>query len=339
MKRSTIISILFAAMLVSVACTITINGGQDEPTAGAPTVIIVPTASAESMAPPEPVAEVTPTRDQLMPGEPSGSQGQIEDADSSRSASDKRVLSGDSYLSNFYERPFTEDEMLYLPDVDIIEASFTSDADFFYVNIDLQGLNQETNDLIASYGVELDVDTDGRGDYSVWALNPSGTTWTTQDVSVLRDSNNDVGGPDAYISDAPWQGNGYDETVDNTGREAAWVRVSPYDDTIVQIAVNRNLVGDPEELLWGVWADNGPQSPQQFDYDDTYTYRQAGSPISGNQYYPLASVHSVDNTCRRPWNFSPGRRIANMCWSAPSPTAEPEETGQPQQQPTEIILF
>lgn len=335
-------------MIVSLACNISF--GDSAPTAAPatnePLVIVVPTASPK---PPEVIeetedVEVIPAEpeepsNQTMPGEPSGNQGEVEDVDSSYYAAEKRVVSGDSYKANFFERPFTADDMEYLPDVDITKAIFTSDDDFFYVSIEVRDVNKDSGDLIASYGTELDIDTDGRGDFSVWVLNPVSTKWITSNVTVLRDSNNDIGGKDAYISDAPWKGNGYDQAIDNTQPKAAWGRVSPYDKTIVQIAVHRELVGDPDELLWGAWADNGLKSPQQFDYDDTYSLRDAGSPIKGNQYYPLDKVHSCDNTCRRPWGFSPAGRKANMCWSAgPQATDQPGPTKVPDN-PTPIIIY
>lgn len=258
------------------------------------------------------------------PGGPYAMEGQVEDADSSKHASEKRVLSGDSYKANFFERPFTTTVMDYLPDVDILNGYISTDARYLYFIIQLAGTNRTGGGLSASYGVELDTDKDGRGNYSVWALNPTGSNWSNVNVTILKDGNRTVGGLDPYIADTNiYFGDGYETTIPNTGAEQAWVRVSPTSSSTVQIAVPRSVIGNPAEFLWGVWADNGPKNPNLFDYDDHFTYRDAGSPISGNQYYPLKQVPAIDNTCRRPYGFNPGYRIPNMCWSGAVTTATP----------------
>jgi hypothetical protein len=258
-----------------------------------------------------------------IPGGPFSIEGQVEDADSSKHASEKRVLSGDSYKANFFERPFTATSMNYLPDVDIRNGYISTDGEYLYFIIELAGSNPNGG-LQASYGVELDTDKDGRGNYSVWALNPVGTTWSTNAVTILKDNNRTVGGKDAYIADSSiYLGDGYETIIPNNGAKQAWVRISPTTASTVQIAVPRIIIGSPKEFLWGVWADNGPRNPNLFDYDDHYTYKDAGSPISGNQYYPLQQVAAIDNTCRRPYGFGPGYRIPNMCWSGAVTSATP----------------
>jgi hypothetical protein len=256
----------------------------------------------------------------------------VPDTDSSKFASEKRVVSGDSYQGNFFERPFTAQSMDYLPDVDIINGYISSDPNYYYFTIELHGVNTQTGVMVASYGVELDTDKDGRGDYSVWALNPTSTTWATNDVTVRQDRNGDVGGKDANIADPTISfGDGYETILPNDGAQQSWARIDPNSPNIVEIAVNRSMIGSPMEFLWGVWADNGPKNPGMFDYDDHISYHDAGSPISGNQYYPLKKVAAIDNTCRRTYGFSVSYRIANMCFSAPppSPTGVPGPTPIP----------
>ncbi len=272
-----------------------------------------------------PVAAVTPTINPNMPAEPAAVEGQVKDPDSSKSASEKRVLSGDSYKSNFFERPFTASSMNYLPDVDIVNGYISSDVKFFYFTIELVGVNKDSGGMQANYGVELDTDKDGRGNYSIWVLNPVGTTWSTANVTVRKDNNRSVGGKDAYIADSSiFLGDGYETVLPNDGSEASWARINPTVANIVQIAVNKNQIGSPFEFLWGVWADNGPKNPNLFDYDDHFTYEDAGSPISANQYYPLKKVPAIDNSCRKTYGFAVSYRIPNMCWSnGPVPEETP----------------
>jgi hypothetical protein len=308
-----LISILLAA------CSITINTGT-KPT---PSQFVMPTAINASAGQPiqQPVQPqnppvVNPTLAGNAPGGPYAMEGQVEDADSSKHASEKRVLSGDSYQANFFERAFTANVMDYLPDVDILNGFISTDAQYLYFIIELAGTNRTSGGMIASYGVELDTDKDGRGNYSVWALNPVGTNWTIDNVTILKDGNRTVGGKDPNIADGNiYFGDGYETTIPNNGPEQVWVRISPTSTATVQIAVPRSIIDNPGEFLWGVWADNGPKNPNLFDYDDHFTYKDAGSPISANQYYPLKQVPAIDNTCRRPYGFNPGYRIPNMCWS------------------------
>ena len=299
--------ITFSSMAALPACiTIEMNGSDEQME---PTAIVLSVQEQVTDETPEPTQDT-----RILPSDPEYIEGEVEDVNSSKFASEKRVVAGDSYLSNFFERPFTAETMEYLPDIDIQYGYISSDENFFIYTIVLAGVNMQTNTLVGNYGVEMDIDADGRGDYSFWIQNPTSTEWTAENVRIFNDTNSDVGGTDKYTSDTS-HGNGYDLELANTNAEAAFARVLPDYPAIVQIAVHRRLVEEPEEFLWGVWADNGLQNPGLFDYDDHYTYEQAGSPISGNVNYPLAQVHSCDNTCRRPYGFYPGYRIPNMCWS------------------------
>ncbi len=306
-KNVLLLNIMICLLALSACVTIEMNGSGSD---SKPTAVVLNGEDQTADATQESTVD-----GRVLPTDPQYIEGEVEDTNSSKFASEKRVVSGDSYLSNFFERPFTRESMEYLPNVDIQYGYISSDDNFFIYTIVLAGVDPTTNALVGSYGVEMDIDADGRGDYSVWVKDPVSTTWTSENVRIFKDSNGDVGGKDKYISDAPSSGNGYDQELPNTNAETAFARVVPDYPAIVQIAVHRALVENPVEFLWGVWADNGLQNPGQFDYDDHYTYKDAGSPISGNQYYPLDAVHSCDNTCRRSYGFYPGYRIPNMCWS------------------------
>ena len=314
--------IILTLAVIGSGCTININTGASTPQ-GMPTAINLSAGTTQPTAETV-VVSTTPTTHPNMPGEPpSVKEGEIKDVSSAAYSSEKRAVAGDTYKGNFYERPFTASSMNYLPDVDIQVGSMSSDSNFLYFFIELEGVNSDTGNLVASYGVELDTDTDGRGEYSVWALNPTGSTWTNTNVTVYQDNNGSVGGNDPILQDLN-NGDGYETIVPNDGAEAAWVRVDPAAAYIVQIAIHRNLVGSPVKMLWGVLADNGHKNPGLFDYDDHFSYDDAGSPYPG-YYYPLKEVASLDNTCRRPWGFALTTHKANSCWSY----AKPEATSAP----------
>jgi hypothetical protein len=278
-----------------------------------------PAPIATTNTSPTATVEVTPKIQQIKPGEPSTPSLEFKDTSVKLTAADKGALEGDLYYANLFERPF-DTGMSYLPDVDIQKAAISSDNDFLYFTINLNGVNTQSGDLKGLYAVELDINKDGRGDYWIGALEPKGNDWVTSGVTVRFDANQDVGGTDPSQSDAPFSGNGYETIVPNDAAEAAWVRVSSTDPAVVQIAIHRKLLGNPFEFLWGVTADNSIKDPTQYDYDDKYTNVQAGSPYEAEKtLYPLKIVNSYDNVCRQAFGFVPTTRIPNMCFDAPKP--------------------
>jgi hypothetical protein len=230
----------------------------------------------------------------MMPGEPPEPDRTLKDADSSIRAYEHRTISGDRFLDSLYERPFTSQEMIYQPDIDIYTVDFAHDEDFFYFTITLYELNPDDWGLTGMYGVEFDRTKTGRGDLIVWVENPQ-EDWSVENVSVYTDINADVGGPQPIIADAGFEGDGYDTLVEPEGDKVAFARLDPDDPISVQIAVSRNLLEDPAEFLWGAWADNGLKNVAALS--------EAGSPINTDANYPLNALYNLDNTCRLPYGF------------------------------------
>ena len=117
----------------------------------------------------------------------------LEDSDSSTKAEEHRTLSGDNFLNNLYERPFTSEEMIYQPDLDIQTVDFAYDDDFFYFTITLNSMNVDVWRLTGAYGIEFDRSLTGRGDLIVWVENPT-MEWSPKNVLALTDLNVDVAG-------------------------------------------------------------------------------------------------------------------------------------------------
>ncbi len=63
----------------------------------------------------------------LTPGEPPEPERTLKDTDSSIRAYENRAVSGDRFLDSLYERPFTSEEMIYQPDLDIYTVDFAHD--------------------------------------------------------------------------------------------------------------------------------------------------------------------------------------------------------------------
>jgi hypothetical protein len=240
---------------------------------------------------------------------------------------DDVLYAGDNYAANIYERPYTPEQMVYRPDLDLQKNVLSTDSTFFYFALNVKDIYPETKTLIGSYAVELDVNRDGRGEYLIWVSAPhNAADWVTDGVAVFTDLNKDVGGPRPLLSDAPFSGDGYETqlwpTTPLTDADGAWTRLDPNSPLTIQIAVKRSLVGNPASFMWGAWADDLVKSPSLFDYNDAFTLDQAGSLVKASANYPLKKLSLLDNTCRGAWGFTPTGNEPGLCKKA-TPTAQP----------------
>jgi hypothetical protein len=279
-----------------------------------------PTPVPETSLPPSPPpntipAPVTPAIVHVsQPANEVSSAGLVYDVDSSGTAPEKRAPYGDSYNLNRLERPFSQD-MTYLPDLDIVTFQVSEDDTWIYVSIQLIGLNPN-NDLGINYGVEIDNDADGYGDYIVWARPPYTEDWTADNVQVFQDKNHDTAGYSPVKSDAPFDGDGYETLIFDVGvgddPDLAWVRIKASARATVQFAFKRTLT-DGSYML-GVLADTGLKDVGQLDYVDRFTLLQAGSPVRSDiDYYPLKALYAVDNTCWQAYGFVPTGYEPKLC--------------------------
>ena len=298
---------------MGIAMTEIANAQAEEP--AAPAAEVAATATSE----PAPAPSITP-------GNPPDSERTLEDSDASLRSYENRVLSGDNILNNLYERPFTSIDMIYQPDLDIYTVDIAFDEPFYYFTITLNGLNEDAWALTGTYGIEFDRTANGRGDLLVLVENPS-AEWSTDNVTVWKDTNKDVGGPKPIVADENFNGTGYDTQVEMSGDSLAFARVSPDDSMAVQIAVSSALLENPESFLWGAWADGGLKDISMLDYNDAISSGAAGSPFKDSSDYPIKALYSVDNTCRLAYGFGIGA-APGMCTSAPPPSKEddPDKT-------------
>jgi len=229
-----------------------------------------------------------------------------------------RAASGDNYGRNRFERPFTATAMEYRPDLDIVRAEISSDGTWYYFTIVLYGVagGVPGQPLTGPYGIELDLDSDGRGDMLIRAPAPPPGDWTTDGVQIWTDGNNDVGGLTPMNADPPSASlDGYATPLFDQGAgadpDSAWVRLAASEDTGVQFAVKQSVVGDPT-FLWSAWSDAGVNHPEWLDYNDHFTESEAGS-VNATGASPLNSVAAVDNTCRMHFGFSPTGSEPGLC--------------------------
>ncbi|MFA9405969.1 MAG: hypothetical protein ACERKX_09165 [Anaerolineales bacterium] len=276
----------------------------------------------------EPVEEPTPTptvAHQVYPSNPGGADSWVSDRSSAALASERRAI-GDNFDHYLLERPFTSQVMDYQDYLDITRGELYASIPWVYITIFLEG--SPPSDFQAQYGVEVDQDLDGRGDWFIVGQVPAGSDWTTDHVLACRDTNNDVGGPRPILSDAPnTSRDGYDDCVfDNgygIGPDEAWIRRDPSHADRIQLAFKHSLIGSDNEFLWGPWADEGVRDPSMMDYNDSFLVTDAGSPASNSTNYPLNQLASVDNTCRWTYDFTPLDNYPGMCPLPATPTPTP----------------
>jgi len=326
---------------------------QAPPPQQQPPVVVSLTATTEPLPTQTGTSAPSPTATEIVhsmqPVQPGWVNRWFNDTSSKNSASEKHAPGGDILEVNLYERPFSQNEMVYRPDLDIQYTELSLDSNFFYVKIFLAGGHPESGDLSKSaYGVELDMDLDGRGDYLIWANGPCTADWDIGGMLVYGDSNNNVGASRPVLSDAPNNTDSYDQLLFSPNNlqdpDAAWCRLMSSKE--VQIAFKQSFVSNPKKFLWGVWADDGVRDPIRMDYNDTFTLELAGSPIKNTANYPLKELYQVDNTCRESYGFEPSGNEYGLCpRPKTAPTNPPEPTGvlkpreMPTLPPTEVIAI
>jgi len=216
----------------------------------------------------------------------------------------KNVQAGDEFRINRFERPFTANDMEYLPQVDIVGMSMTKDADWYYLQIKLCGKNPTTGELDGIYGAEFDLDIKGKTQVLVLAQGPLPKEWTQTGVTVYADLNGDIGGASSRPDDI-YTGNGYETKVFDAGTgedpDLAWAHANP-DSGIVEIAFKQSVLKDYQKWMWNPLASAYPLDPTKFYFNDTISEERAGSPTKG-EFYPLKELAGFDNTCRVPANF------------------------------------
>ncbi|HET9907223.1 MAG TPA: hypothetical protein VFQ23_11295, partial [Anaerolineales bacterium] len=240
---------------------------------------------------------------------------------------------GDLFKLNRLERPFLAD-MTYVSDMDITSFNLSEDSDWYYVSIELSG-NDPNNSIGINYGVEIDLDFDGFGDYILWSQPPYSTSWETTNLKVFKDSDHDSAGLSGTQSDTGLGGNGYDELVfdgeggQNDDPDLAWVRVNTEPNAVVQFVFKKSLVGS--FFMLGVVSDAGLKDISKFDYNDSFEEAEAGSPDKNKAYYPLGSLYGVDNTCWEAYGIQTTGYEPKLCQPIlqPTPTFQPFQPLQP----------
>lgn len=287
-----------------------------------------PPSDTDAETTPEPQVTDTPTptvTHLTQPSSPGGADNWITDRSSASLAAERRA-NADNFNINLFERPFTAEVMDYQAHLDITRSEIDISSPWVYITISLEGSPPEGSE--ATYGAEVDLDIDGRGDWFITGLVPPSSTWTTDGVRALRDTNEDVGGPTPIKPDGPYEGrDGYDDLVFDQGLgsdpDAAWIRRDPSNPERIQLAFKHALIGSDGQFMWGTWSDEGVKEPGWLDYNDYFSIDQAGSPDSASSRYPIKALSAVDNSCRWGYGFEPTGSEPGVCYIPPTPTPVP----------------
>jgi len=243
----------------------------------------------------------------------------VHDQESIRKAAEKEAYGGDEFYKGRYERPFDQ-QMTYIPFIDIKQANIirNEDSEFIFGVIHLMDNPALQPDALYGFGIEMDVDLDGRGDFLIWTRLPGSSEWSVDGVTVWKDANNDIGGLTPMEPDVPPGGDGYEAKLFDSGQgedpDLAWSRVAPQDPTLIELAFKVDILGDSPVFLWNAWSWQGDDQFGLFDHHDHYTYTEAGSPTkSETAYYPLKAMTLVDNTCRAASGYEPAGNEPGLC--------------------------
>jgi hypothetical protein len=274
---------------------------------------------------PSPTVTVTPTIAHVMIPVGSGPVQYFVADKSSASTASQKTTSADSFELNLFERPFTSEVMDYLNYLDLRRGEMNITDPWVYVTLQLEG--DPAVETEAMYGVEIDMDLDGRGDWLIIGQTPPTTEWTTDGVKACTDFNIDVGGPQPILADPPsTTRDGYEDCVFDSGigtdPDAAWIRRGASGNSI-ELAFKHTLINLDTYFMWAVWSNEGVPEPALYDLNDSFTVQQAGSPVSSYALYPIKEVHSLDNTCRWAYGFEPDGSEPGVCYVPPTPTPTP----------------
>ena len=230
----------------------------------------------------------------------------------------------DSWAINRYERPFNAGEQdEFYPELDIIFAELGKDSNWFYLSLTVFDPPKYGQKYKGAYGVEIDIDRDGRGDVLILAQSPGseGVGVWSKDVQVWKDSNNDVGNKYPEQPDLPYEGDSYDLLVFDQGEDsdpdAAWVRVVHGEQTYIDIAFKPTVIDNADVFKWWAWADAGTADNSIFDYHDAITNFEAGDAYQSLSYFPANEIFAVDSTCAELWGAKAPADDPSYCINDP----------------------
>jgi hypothetical protein len=237
----------------------------------------------------------------------------------------------DSWQINRYERPFNagaQDQ--YHPDEDILSVALGQGQYWYYARLEIYDVDPDTGGLNGTYGLEIDMDLDGRGDVLIMAeilgSRESISEWSNTGVQAWKDTDNDVGNEMPMKPDPAVDTDGYDEaSLDPQALSGdVWVRATLGKPSFVEIAFKPEVIDGDQAFKWWAWVDEGVSNPSGYDYHDAFAHEEAGDVYTSESFFPAREVYSVDNTCAEFWGVDPPPDDPSVCTNRiPIPTETP----------------
>jgi hypothetical protein len=200
----------------------------------------------------------------------------------------------DAWFINQYERPFTSGDMVYLPYIDIVEVGIKKTKEWTLFEITAAAPSELEQVYIS---VEVDLDLDNRSDLLILTRAVEEEAWNDLQITILTDQDNDAGGYKPRLAEPyhpSWTG--FDEPLGEDLSQAVFVRRSPNEDNVYQIAVSNRFL-DSDQFAWRAWLEGEIFHPGWYDYNDRYSFEEAGSPYTYSEVFPIQEISAMDNTC------------------------------------------
>lgn len=249
---------------------------------------------------------------------PEISNGAAADFDSSKVLTNGSLVGGDRFTFGRFERPFNANTMdTYFPEIDIINTEIFQDDTWIYGHLLIKDLATNSSKA-AMYAIEIDTTLNGKANWLILSAKPNSIDWSVDGMQIYKDTNGDIGGTSPYLTDDPLpSGDGFETLIFDQGKgddsDAAWVRLSPDNPNLIEFAIKRNALENPNQFMFNMWAGYS-LDPGMFDINDRYTHEQAGAADAGLEYfYPIKAVAEVDNSCRVPVGFLPTGNEPGLC--------------------------
>jgi hypothetical protein len=241
----------------------------------------------------------------------------------------------DSWQINRYERPFNARmQDRYFADLDILSASLGKSQHWYYVRLEIFDVSPASGSLEGIYGLEIDLDLDGRGDVLITTQLQDLedlSAWSNVHVQAWKDPDNDVGSELPMRPDPAVDTSGYDDpSLDPQAlSDEVWVRAELGRPSFVEIAFKPEVLEGDDAFKWWAWVDKGVANPAGYDYHDFFSREQAGDVYTFQPFFPSRAVFSVDNTCAAVWGMDPPPDDPSLCIHDPLISRTPLWTETP----------
>jgi hypothetical protein len=323
-------TIAFIAVLIAIVCT-SCNYPSAANVATQPPPTLQPTQAPTVLPTVPPTLQPTAIPHVMIPFNAIGKEQTIHDQVTKSYASQNRAYGGDEYPVGRFERPFDQ-AMKYQGYLDIVKSTMVrNDPNFIYIAIQVAEPVSSAQGNPAYFGLEMDLNLDGRSMYMIRGQTPQSEDWSVEGVDAWKSTAAEQPLTLASAGIPVTGALGFDVNLLKSGVgddiDLAWIRLRPGAGDTVEIAFKNTIIGGEKgKFIWRPFTDGAPFSEREYDLQVFYSLEQAGSPYKDENFYPLKAVYAVDNTCRVASGFEATGREPGIC-----PITSPDTPDSPDQ--------